>query len=95
MFLSIGKEGTHYTNRNFSKIMLYGFINYHESIVDEDSRVILRHTDTISYGDDGECSEEEVDYIPMFEDSENSTRATLTGMHPTYKTHADSMTLPI
>jgi hypothetical protein len=99
MFLGIGKEGTHYTNWNFSKIMLYGFINYYESIVDEDSRVILRHTDTISYGDDGECSEEEVDYIPMFEDSENSSGAALTGTHPTYNTYADtlmvrSMTLP-
>ena len=80
MFLGIGKEGTHYTNWNFSRIMLYGFINYYESVVDEDSRVILSHTDTISYDDDGECSEEEVDYIPLFEDTENFMRTTaLTG----------------
>ena len=60
--------------------MLYGFINYYESVVDEDSRVILSHTDTISYDDDGECSEEEVDYIPLLEDTENFMRTTaLTG----------------
>ena len=32
MFLGIGKEGTHYTNCSFSRISLYGLINYYNSV---------------------------------------------------------------
>ena len=70
MFLGIGKEGTHYTNWNFSKISFYGFINYYNATDDKNSRVILNHMDTISY-DSGELSDEEAEYIGLFENVAN------------------------
>lgn len=67
MFLGIGKDGTHYTNCGFSKIGLYGFINYYNSAETKNSRVIISHANTLPYEGESESDDETEEYISLFE----------------------------
>ena len=63
MLLGIGKEGTHYTNWSFSKVNLYGFVNYFNASDTGRSRVTLSHEDL----NDGNDSDDGT----RFEDAED------------------------
>jgi hypothetical protein len=60
MLLRIGNEGTHYTNWTFSKINLYGFVNYYRASDTSQSQVVPSHMD-VGDASDSEDSENDSD----------------------------------
>ena len=69
MFLSIGREGTHYTNWTFSRVSLYALISYYHGIDSGHERVTVSH-ETISpeYNGSIDDEEDEEGNIPLFSD---------------------------